>query len=86
MASAKQELLDAWEMTDERQASWFIALAINYDRTRGILTIHQTEYITDMVERFQQEGRFATVPLSKDPTEDMCPQDYDEQQEMRNNE
>ena len=37
-----------------------------------------------MVERFQQEGRFATVPLSKDPTEDMCPKDYDEQQEMRN--
>ena len=83
MTAAKKELLAAWDMTDDKQANWFIALSIKYDRDARRLTVHQTRYIEDMAKRFQQDGRVASVPMSSDPDASMSPTSKAERDQMQ---
>ena len=48
----KKEIMKEWEMTDEGILFWCLNLRVTRDRQRGLLKIDQTQYVDEILRRF----------------------------------
>ena len=79
------ELMKAWDCTYLGDLEWCINLRVRRDRTAGTMTIDQSEYIQEIVEKFNMQHS-APISTPADPSvhlsQDMGPANEDERQKM----
>ena len=61
-----RELMQAWDCTYLGDLKWCINLRVRRDRVAKTMTIDQSEYIDEIVERFNM-GKAAPVSTPADP-------------------
>ena len=79
----KAAVAKEWDMTDEGKLFWCLNLRITRDMQRGLLKIDQTQYIDEILKRFNmEECNTRKTPMKEKPVlSDMCPDKPDDYQE-----
>ena len=80
------ELMKAWDCTYIGDLEWCINLRVQRDFDKGTLTVDQSEYIDEIVERFNMQDA-APISTPADPSvqlsQSMGPANKDEEQRMK---
>ena len=79
----KRTIAKEWDMTDEGKLFWCLNLRITRDIRRGLLKIDQTQYIDEILKRFNMEDcNTRKTPMRERPVlSDMCPDKPEDYQE-----
>ena len=79
------ELMKVWDCTYLGDLEWCINLCVKRNRALRTMTIDQTDYIDEIVEKFNMQGA-APIATPADPavhlSKDMGPANKDERREM----
>lgn len=65
MEKVQQHLRDRFKMTDLGVTSHYLGMEVNYEPSKGILSIHQSTYIRKILVKFRfNDGKTAPIPMS----------------------
>lgn len=82
----KANLMNRFQMKDLGKAHYILGYRIQYDQDQHVLTLDQTKYVEEILERFNMKDCNG-VKTPMDPnqifTPDMCPQSEADKMEMR---